>query len=71
MRGSGGNESRFVPGMGVHVDDGKEVTTGREKLPGKGVKLTRGEREVCVSHCVICEGRRGSKMLCGEGGTQA
>ena len=31
MRGSGGNVNRVLPGVGVHVDDGKEGTTGREK----------------------------------------
>ena len=27
----GGNVNRFLPGVGVHVNDRKEGTTGREK----------------------------------------
>ena len=31
MRGSGGNLKRLLSGVGVHVDDRKEETAGREK----------------------------------------
>ena len=31
MWGSGGNVNRLLPRMGVHVDDTKEATAGREK----------------------------------------
>ena len=31
MRGSGGNVSRLLPGVGVYVENRKEGTTGREQ----------------------------------------
>ena len=34
-RGSGGNVNRFLPGVGVHVNDRREGTTGCEKFPDK------------------------------------
>ena len=78
MRGSGGNVNRFLPGVGVHVNDRKGGTTGRDKW----LELFQ-KREMCASHaqsisvkgacvcvcvcllrhCVICE----EPACCGEG----
>ena len=44
MSGSGGNVNRLQPGVGVHVDDKIEGTTGREKW----LELFQ-EREMCIS----------------------
>ena len=66
MRGSGSNASRLLPGVGVHVDDRKEWTTGREKCS------TRGEREVCQEGTECCGkgGRQAEEDVVGKEGLQ-
>ena len=62
-RGSAGNVNRFLRGVGVHVNDRKEVTTGRENSVRLGVK----GRCVSLKTFIIFE----EPECCGEGGRQA
>ena len=64
MRSSGGNLKHLLPGLGVHVERARKVVG---TPPGKGDVRKGG---VCLlRHCVICEGRRGNRMLWGRWNT--